>query len=152
MGVPATRPPVEVSYEVHHSLSPHFHRANTVVQFNPQTQEQRIQDYIKAYQTTGRPPQPVPSTPAGASERLALGLPPLFEPYVDQITTGAILTLEALPEVQTFTPSKLEGETASSGRQEEYQNIVLQKEFYHFSPEVSSLIEIMGSVGSGMVA
>lgn len=37
-------------------------------------------DYIAAYQSTGRPPVPVPQLPADATARAALGLPPLFAP------------------------------------------------------------------------
>ena len=37
-------------------------------------------DYITAYQSTGRPPAPVPQFPADAAARAQLGLPPLFAP------------------------------------------------------------------------
>jgi hypothetical protein len=43
-------------------------------------QETRIDDYIKAYQSTGRPPQPCPQEPADESQRASLNLPPLFKP------------------------------------------------------------------------
>ncbi|KAH8103447.1 hypothetical protein BXZ70DRAFT_925679 [Cristinia sonorae] len=127
MGVPAVRPPLDFSYE-----------------------EQRIQDYIKAYTTTGQPPQPVPETPTGAAERLALGLPPLFEPYVEgggvgtvpptsvslsaSVSNDPIRTLENLPDMHLFKPSKME-DSAGVGVFVEYQSIIMQKEFCHFSHE-----------------
>ncbi|KJA20480.1 hypothetical protein HYPSUDRAFT_43184 [Hypholoma sublateritium FD-334 SS-4] len=43
-------------------------------------EEVRMADYIAAYQSTGRPPVPVPQLPADAAARAALGLPPLFAP------------------------------------------------------------------------
>jgi len=114
MGVPATRPQPEISYE-----------------------EQRTQDYIKAYQKTGKPPQPVPQHPADADQRLALGLPPLFEPYVDQDTTTGVVRkdLAGLPATQVFSPTKMD-EGVGLG-EVEFHSIVMQKEYCHFSFEVS---------------
>lgn len=100
-------------------------------------QEQRIQDYVKAYQTSGRPPQPVPQTPTDAGERLTLGLPPLFEPYVEQPGGTIVQNLTDLPEAQLFTPVRIEGDPPGSGIVV-FHNIVLQKEFCHFSTEVSA--------------
>ncbi|TCD67759.1 hypothetical protein EIP91_011945 [Steccherinum ochraceum] len=120
MGVPRVPPSPEISYE-----------------------EQRFQDYLKAYQTTGRPPLPVPETPAGAEERLALGLPPLFEPYVvnDQVqpqasTSSAVYqTLEEVPQTQTFVATRMDSEPGEAKSGVFYQTIVMQKQYYHFSPE-----------------
>ncbi|THH15610.1 hypothetical protein EUX98_g9437 [Antrodiella citrinella] len=110
MGVPAVRPPLEISYE-----------------------EQRIQDYLKAFQTTGRPPLPVPETPTDATQRLALGLPPLFEPYVEKPIVN-VVKLEDTPEAQVFRPMKMD-EGAGSSSQVVFQTIVMQKEFCYFSHE-----------------
>ncbi|EGO00562.1 hypothetical protein SERLA73DRAFT_133491, partial [Serpula lacrymans var. lacrymans S7.3] len=43
-------------------------------------EELRVQDYLKAYTTTGRPPVPCPQEPTTESSRTALGLPRLFQP------------------------------------------------------------------------
>ena len=43
-------------------------------------QELRIDDYLKAYHSTGRPPQPCPQQPEDESQRTSLNLPPLFKP------------------------------------------------------------------------
>ncbi|KAI0074873.1 hypothetical protein K474DRAFT_1773719 [Panus rudis PR-1116 ss-1] len=72
-GVPAVREETEVSYE-----------------------EQRIRDYIHAYQTTGRPPLPVPQVPTNPQDRKALGLPPLFEPHIE-VSTGPLSSLSSNP-------------------------------------------------------
>jgi hypothetical protein len=71
----------------------------------PQTQTQcpeeiRVEDYLKAYSTTGRPPAPVPQEPAGESERVTLGLPPLFQPHVE-------VTPSTTPTSMTPTPTPL---------------------------------------------
>jgi hypothetical protein len=44
------------------------------------TQEVRIDDYLKAYQSTGRPPLPCPQQPEDESQRTSLNLSPLFKP------------------------------------------------------------------------
>ena len=41
-----------------------------------------MQDYLNAYETTGRPPVPCPPEPTAAHARAALGLPPIFQPRV----------------------------------------------------------------------
>ena len=50
------------------------------VHSDTQQQESRIDDYLKAYQSTGRPPQPCPQQPEDESQRKSLNLPPLFKP------------------------------------------------------------------------
>ncbi|OBZ69859.1 hypothetical protein A0H81_10149 [Grifola frondosa] len=49
-------------------------------------EERRVQDYLHAYRTTGRPPAPCPQVPIDPQARAALRLPPLFEPHVEAIT------------------------------------------------------------------
>lgn len=51
--------------------------------FHVTTQEVRIEDYIHFYQTTGRPPPPVPQEPTDEFQRKTLGLPPLFKPQTN---------------------------------------------------------------------
>jgi hypothetical protein len=51
------------------------------------SQEERTEDYVKAYAATTQPPQPLPQFPKEDSTRLALGLPPLFQPHVEVIAT-----------------------------------------------------------------
>jgi len=135
MGIPAVRGEKEESYE-----------------------ENRMADYLKAYQATGRPPQPCPQQPTAPSERIALGLPPLFEPYVE--TPGAAVTpvaststaptitapthsestitptvtdIKDVPSVQVFQPSAIRvSETRTMCY---HHNIVCQPEYAHFSTE-----------------
>lgn len=167
MGVPAERSTTEISYEVHKYPRVRCHTAfqTSLTPPLPPPQEQRTSDYLKSYQTVGKPPQPVPDTPSGKAERLALGLPPLFEPLVEVAGAGVALNLADLPEVQVFVPSRLEG--SSSGPEADsgtaiYESISLQKEFCHFSFEVSVFLsdrvccgekegeETDGSVGIGL--
>lgn len=44
-------------------------------------EELRTDDYIKAYQSTGRPPQPCPQEPTDEALRISLNLPPLFKSH-----------------------------------------------------------------------
>ncbi|TFY52635.1 hypothetical protein EVG20_g10466 [Dentipellis fragilis] len=46
-------------------------------------EEKRIEDYAAAMRKTGKPPPPCPEQPTSDSARRALGLPPLFTPYID---------------------------------------------------------------------
>jgi hypothetical protein len=52
-------------------------------------QEVRIDDYLNAYRTTGRPPVPVPQEPTNEQQRTLLSLPPLFKPYSTRDTGPA---------------------------------------------------------------
>ena len=60
-------------------------------------QETRIDDYIKAYQSTGRPPQPCPQEPVDELQRTSLNLPPLFKPHPIRSSTLATTTSSLLP-------------------------------------------------------
>ncbi|KAL0579409.1 hypothetical protein V5O48_002580 [Marasmius crinis-equi] len=81
-------------------------------------EEVRIDDYLKAYSTTGRPPQPCPQEPKLPAERAALGLPPLFEPTKISKTSN----VSDLPEWQTFSAplSSAEGSIYSITALNEY--------------------------------
>lgn len=58
------------------------------------TKETRIDDYIKAYQSTGRPPQPCPQQPENEQQRASLNLPPLFKPR--PISNSTLATTSSL--------------------------------------------------------
>ncbi|KAF7324528.1 hypothetical protein MKEN_00493500 [Mycena kentingensis (nom. inval.)] len=122
----------------------------------PQTQsfeEVRMQDYLKAYQTTGRPPPPVPQYPADATSRTAQGLPPLFVPAPFPDAGGATTTSlfgattaastpstssapaitdpAKLPIAQTFTPLV----QMNQGERETYMTISVAAEYANWSPD-----------------
>ncbi|KAJ3531356.1 hypothetical protein NMY22_g8188 [Coprinellus aureogranulatus] len=105
-------------------------------------EEVRIDDYLKAYTTTGKPPPPCPEQPTGDMERQALGLPPLFKPYPPvpgpTASTSSLFTASTatkptttnpadLPTGQEFTAIKVDGET--------YQSISCTAQYAFFSPE-----------------
>lgn len=107
------------------------------------TQEIRIDDYIKSYQSTGRPPQPCPPLPEDESQRKSLNLPPLFKPYPIRSTlpsngtdnTDVQLDLAAritnpaeLPPGQEFRLISANGE--------KYHCISCMPEYTNFSSEV----------------
>ncbi|KAI0785738.1 hypothetical protein C8Q75DRAFT_307611 [Abortiporus biennis] len=139
MGVPAVRDVKEKSFE-----------------------EQRIEDYLIAYRSSGRPPAPVPQEPPGVEQRRKLGLPPLFQPHIEVgqssplpsrplITPIAslppiitpiitpkrsepmITDLNAIPAVQVFT-SFIEKEE-NTNEMIHYQCIVCDPKYSHFSVE-----------------
>jgi hypothetical protein len=114
-------------------------------------------DYLKAYSTTGKPPQPCSSLPLHPADRARVGLPPLFQPYVElggqpstedplavtlQIYTTAIAgtptkDMNALPDVQMFTPT---ADASEPGQLTTYlQSITAQQAFSAFSFEVAIL-------------
>ncbi|PPQ68945.1 hypothetical protein CVT26_001816 [Gymnopilus dilepis] len=112
-------------------------------------EEVRIQDYIQSYQTTGRPPQPVPQEPKDEAQRKAMNLPPLFQPYVDGKPTSAgalgtasvvggpgglqplvkvaIMDPNSLPLGQEFRERTIQGE--------KYQSISTMAAYENFSHE-----------------
>ncbi|KAI0827766.1 hypothetical protein BC628DRAFT_1318103 [Trametes gibbosa] len=104
-------------------------------------EERRFLDYLKAYQNTGRPPAPCPATPTDPQLRAALGLPPLFEPLVEEesLTNGNTSTpISAAPSgagpnllAQGFVPTKVQ----EYGSDTLFENIVAQPEYAKWSPE-----------------
>ncbi|KAL0948984.1 hypothetical protein HGRIS_009084 [Hohenbuehelia grisea] len=98
-------------------------------------EEVRVQDYLKAYTSTGRPPVPVPQEPTSAHARLAQGLPPLWKPYIEELpglgasgAGGAAATSpESLPQVQRCEALPLLGEVM--------QSITMRSPYNHFSFE-----------------
>ncbi|KIJ15639.1 hypothetical protein PAXINDRAFT_180652 [Paxillus involutus ATCC 200175] len=102
-------------------------------------EEIRAQDYLQAYQTTGRPPLPVPQSPDTPKARANLGLPPLFVPVtirlaaehngVTSSTSEAPITNPShLPANQTFQPTK-------TAPDERHWSISAQTLYSHFSHE-----------------
>ncbi|KAJ3511038.1 hypothetical protein NLJ89_g4330 [Agrocybe chaxingu] len=106
-------------------------------------QEVRIEDYIKAYQTTSRPPQPVAQNPTDEIARKALNLPPLFKPTTMSMAGGGapastsatigyqipvkIVNPAELPQGQEFRVAQFAGE--------KHHNIVSMPQYDNFSPE-----------------
>jgi hypothetical protein len=115
------------------------------------SKEIRVEDYLKAYSTTNRPPVPIPQEPSGETERVALGLPLLFQPHTeatfgatsttpspppikssDSFTFGAPISVtepSQLPNIHAFQPLAVnDGET--------YHNIAAMPQYQYFSQEV----------------
>ncbi|KAF8225260.1 hypothetical protein L208DRAFT_1307042 [Tricholoma matsutake] len=108
-------------------------------------EEVRIEDYLHAYSTAGRPPAPVPQEPTSEQKRTLLNLPPLFKPYSARDTAlpsfsnpsvngaltppapPAITKQDDLPESQEFLTTSSEGEV--------FQNISVMPMFRWFSLE-----------------
>lgn len=100
-------------------------------------QEVRIDDYLKAYTTTGRPPPPVPETPTGDNERIALGLPILFKP-VSTSSEPIFTSLVTPPKAKIVNPVDLPlgQEFKELVAEERYQTISCMPEYMGFAPEV----------------
>ncbi|KAJ3826721.1 hypothetical protein EV361DRAFT_425584 [Lentinula raphanica] len=72
-------------------------------------EEVRIDDYLLAYRTTGKPPLPCPQEPVLAHERVTRGLPALFKPTLLPSSSSEVTEAnanEALPEWQVFAVTK----------------------------------------------
>lgn len=97
-------------------------------------QEVRIDDYVKAYQTTGRPPLPCPQEPTDESQRKALNLPPLFKPYIPSASSSSlpkqptIDNPDNIPPAQEFRALKAEVDI--------YHTMSCMNEYRNFSHEV----------------
>ena len=100
-------------------------------------QEVRIDDYLKAYSTTGRPPPPVPETPTGDNERIALGLPILFKP-VSTSSEPIFAALVTPPKTRIVNPVDLPlgQEFKELVAEERYQTISCMPEYMGFALEV----------------
>ncbi|KZT01470.1 uncharacterized protein LAESUDRAFT_763726 [Laetiporus sulphureus 93-53] len=112
-------------------------------------EERRVADYIKAYTTTGKPPAPCPTVPTDPARRATMGLPPLFEPYSEVVSssdsgmtsgsaaTSANVSISALPsssgipDVQVWHPVRISGDALGGV----FQSIAAQPEFSSFSFE-----------------
>ena len=116
-------------------------------------------DYLQAYTTQGRPPQPVPVNPTDRPTRERMGLPPHLEPYIeinglpvplDECAAMAAKLLvgrstsepppsrvEEIPDVQVFEPTI---DATEVGHKNKMQNIVCQHMYTKFQPEVRALV------------
>ncbi|KAK0200741.1 hypothetical protein DFS33DRAFT_1072729 [Desarmillaria ectypa] len=85
-------------------------------------EEVRIDDYLKAYSTTGQPPVPCPQIPTALHERTTLGLPPLFEPQRLPKQKQA-----ELPDFHVWEQTRVS--------EENFQSIVAAPRYVGYSPE-----------------
>ncbi|KAF5378990.1 hypothetical protein D9757_009124 [Collybiopsis confluens] len=95
-------------------------------------EEVRIDDYLLAYQTTGKPPQPCPQEPVSTQERAARGLPPLFEP----VSTSSVppSSENDIPEWHQFSETKSPIAPGSS-TMDRLQSITAAEPYVSFSFE-----------------
>ena len=86
MCVPKLRGPLDKSFEVKRQCNALFApRGSRPLLF---LQEQRVEDYIKSFTATNMPPQPLPQEPTSDSARYTLGLPPLFQPHIEVVSSN----------------------------------------------------------------
>ncbi|KIM36889.1 hypothetical protein M413DRAFT_448821 [Hebeloma cylindrosporum] len=101
-------------------------------------EEVRIEDYIRAYQATGRPPPPCPQEPADETQRKLLNLPPLFKPQTS-LTSPPDPTMEgAATNLAILDPSQLpRGQEfrVYSNAGEKYHCISAMPEYANFCQE-----------------
>ncbi|KIJ92359.1 hypothetical protein K443DRAFT_685307 [Laccaria amethystina LaAM-08-1] len=99
-------------------------------------EEVRVDDYLKAYTTTGRPPAPVPETPTGDNERIALGLPILFKP-VSTSSEPIFASLVTPPKARITNPVDLPPgqEFKELVAEERYQTLSCMPEYTGFALE-----------------
>ena len=102
--------PESKSFEVRLvSVSPFFSPQSRIFFVSLITQEIRVEDYIRSYQSTGRPPLPVPQEPADELQRKTLGLPPLFKPHTNSTPTTGVTG-----SASSSTPSSILSSTLGS--------------------------------------
>lgn len=124
-------------------------------------QELRIDDYIKAYRSTGRPPQPFPQEPADELQRKSLNLPPLFKPHpirnpTSVSTASSLFPFGALNSGRMDNPTEVQLDLAvridnpaelPTGQEfrlplvngEKYHSITCMPEYTNFTQEVRFL-------------
>ncbi|KAG8220460.1 hypothetical protein J3R82DRAFT_3155 [Butyriboletus roseoflavus] len=68
--------------------------------------ELRMRDYLKAYQTTGRPPFPCPQSPDTPTARAAVGLPPLFVPAAIPVPSDSLSGTSSTSDALSALPTK----------------------------------------------
>lgn len=109
-------------------------------------QERRIQDYLRAYRSTGKPPAPFPQQPTDRAQRAALGLPPSIEPYSEVVHINTDVPMDGpssapvvngaargpIPDVHIFRPEPVSNEVRGAV----FQCIVCQPELVAWSVEV----------------
>ena len=111
--------------------------------------ELRVQDYLNAYQSTGKPPLPCPQSPDTPTAREALGLAPLFVATVVPVpvdnlggtNSNAPATLPAdLPANHEFRPTK------PAAGAERFESLSAQTLYSHFSHEVGFRPRTIGAI------
>jgi len=115
-------------------------------------EEIRIDDYIKAYHSTGRPPQPCPQQPENESQRKALNLPPLFKPHPIRNATLTINgTDNSATDVQLNLPARITNPAKlpigqefrlHSASGEKYHCISCMPQYTNFSQEVRFVLKV----------
>ncbi|GBE80825.1 hypothetical protein BKA93DRAFT_230678 [Sparassis latifolia] len=85
-------------------------------------EELRVEDYIHAYEKTGKPPAPCPQVPTDDAERATLGLPPLFKPRT--------VVPPEFPETHVFRPT-----ADPYDKHNVFHSIVFQPDFCNWSFE-----------------
>lgn len=124
-------------------------------------EETRIQDYLRAYSTTGRPPAPCPQQPSDDQLRASMGLPPLFKPTPMSLSASTSsapfqpsplsLSIQPQPSPLVPAPTLIAPTPSTSSALHEppavqwfrpmtesgvvYHNITVQPEFSRFSTE-----------------
>ncbi|KAN0081464.1 hypothetical protein V8E55_009088 [Tylopilus felleus] len=101
-------------------------------------EELRIHDYIKAYQSTRRAPQPCPQSPDTPNARAALGLAPLFVPTAIPVPGDSLngTISDAPPTNPTDLPTNHEFRLNKSKiNNESFQSISAQTFYSHFAHE-----------------
>ncbi|KAJ7597606.1 hypothetical protein C8J56DRAFT_818250 [Mycena floridula] len=71
-------------------------------------EEVRIDDYLQAFTSTGKPPAPYPLIPPTPQQQMMLKLPPPFEPHGIPVT--AITEAAKLPAAQAWIPTNNAGD------------------------------------------
>jgi hypothetical protein len=122
-------------------------------------QEVRVDDYALSYQTSGRPPLPVPQEPTDEIQRKSLGLPPMFKPQTESTLAGGLPgTSSSVLATNVASSSLLSSSSQNTttkqkivnpadiplGQEfkmhiigtEKYHNIVCMPEYEGFAPEV----------------
>lgn len=96
-----------------------------------------MQDYLRAYQTTARPPLPCPQSPDTPTARAALDLPPLFVPAAIPVPSDSLgSTSNTSDGPSTHLPSNHEFRSTKTITGEYFESISAQTLYNHFSHEV----------------
>ena len=145
VNIPNENPRNALSFEV--STQPLSHKLLDTISQVVRTQEHRMQDYLHAYRSTGKPPMPCPQHPTDRARRIALGLPPFMEPYSEIAPINMDILMAhcdgpssvangvspgPIRDVQIFRPEPVTNEVRGAV----FQCIVCQPEFLAWSVEV----------------
>lgn len=95
-----------------------------------------MQDYLDAYKSTGRLPQPCPQSPDTPTARAALGLPPLFVPAAIPVPSDAINNTANPSDAPLTLPPHHDFRSTHTVLGEHFESIAAQTLYSHFSHEV----------------